>query len=104
MDARPKLPTLRAALQHNVDSLRQALAETVAALSPRVTGRETSPAVVAEILTIFALGLIASSALGAQRASRSPEAALKALVRALVTGTAHRRRQPRTRVAPGSYL
>ena len=98
-----QLPPLRAALQHNVDGLRRALAETVAALSPRVAGRETSPpAVVAEILTIFALGLIASSALGAQRASRSPEAALTALVRGLVTGTAHRRRQPRRRIASGS--
>ena len=94
-----KLPPLRAALQHNVESLRQALAETVAALSPRVAGRQTSPAVVAEILAIFALGLIASSALGAQRASRSPEAALKALVRALVTDMAHRGRQPGTRAA-----
>jgi TetR/AcrR family transcriptional regulator, transcriptional repressor of aconitase len=101
-----KLPPLRAALQHNVESLRQALAASVAALAAGAAGKSQAspPPVVAEILTIFSLGLIASSALGTQRASRSGEAALNALVRALVTGTAVRGRQPRTRGASGSYL
>jgi len=96
-----KLPPLRAALQHNVESLREALVHTVSALSFRAAGEREPlpPPVVAEILTIFSLGLIASSALGAQRASRSAEAALRALIRALVMGTHQRGRKPRTRVA-----
>jgi AcrR family transcriptional regulator len=100
------LPSLRAALQHNVEGLRQALAASVAALAAGAIGeRQASPPpVVAEILTIFSLGLIASSALGTQRASRSAEAALNALVRALLTGTAEHGRRPRTRGAQGYTL
>jgi hypothetical protein len=96
------LPSLRAALHHNVDSLRRVLAEAVAGLSPRGAGRGTPPAVVADVLAIFALGLIASSALGTQRASSSQEAALKVLVRTLIGETTALRRQPRNRAAPTS--
>jgi AcrR family transcriptional regulator len=91
-----KLPSLCAALQHNADRLRQVLATTVAGF-PRGAARERrpSPAVVAEILAIFSMGLIASSALGAGRPPRSAEAALKALLVALVPSKPYRARRPR---------
>ena len=84
-----KLPSMRTAMRHNIDSLRTALTANISVLGDYAAGdRETpTPRVAAEILTIFALGLIASSALGTQRTSRSAEAALRALVRALAKGT-----------------
>ena len=84
-----KLPSMRTAMRHNIDSLRTALTANISVLDDYAAGdRETlTPRVAAEILTIFALGLIASSALGTQRNSRSAEGALKALVRSLVKGT-----------------
>jgi AcrR family transcriptional regulator len=100
-----KLPALRTALQHNVDSLRNALALNIAAVGHGSAGDgETSESrVAAEILTVFSLGLVASSALGTQRTSRSAETALKTLIRALVKRRVRRRRQSRPRVAPGSH-
>ncbi|MBS0419897.1 MAG: TetR/AcrR family transcriptional regulator [Proteobacteria bacterium] len=96
-------PSLRALLQDNVDSLRQVLTKVVTSLSFSAPGREScSPAVVGEILTIFSLGLIASGTLGAQRGPRSPETALKALVKALVTETRQSDRSPRPRAASRS--
>jgi AcrR family transcriptional regulator len=83
-----KLPSMRTAMRHNIDSLRTALTANISVLGYNAAGdRQIPPRVAAEILTIFALGLIASSALGTQRTSRSAEAALKALVRALVRET-----------------
>lgn len=83
-----KLPSMRTAMRHNIDSLRMALTANISVIGYYAVDRETpSPRVAAEILTTFALGLIASSALGTQRTSRSAEAALRALVRALVKGT-----------------
>ncbi len=83
-----KLPSMRTAMRHNIDSLRTALAANISVLPHHSAGdREIPPRVAAEILTTFALGLIVSSALGTQRTSRSAEAALRALVRALAKGT-----------------
>jgi len=93
-----KLPPLRASLQQNVDSMRQAFRTSVAGFPHRTAEeRKTSPTLVAEILTVFSLGLIASSALGTGRPSQSAEAALKALVRMLVTGKPSGLAQPRLR-------
>ena len=94
------LPSLRMALQHNVEGLRDALATTVGGLSRGVGARETgtSPSTVAEILTIFSMGLIASSALGG-RASRSAENALKSLVTVLVSRKPSRHRHNRARAS-----
>jgi|SRR5579872_2557864 len=96
-----KLPSLRTALQHNVESLRQALATSLATLSG--DGKApASPAVCAEILTFFCMGLIASSALGPERTSRSANAALKALVAALLgTRPAQAGRRPPARSVSG---
>jgi len=95
-----KLPPLRAALQHNVDSLRQALTASVAALPHRALGeRKSSAPVAGEILTIFSLGLIASSALGTERPARSAEGALRALLAALLKAPPSRGRERRARVA-----
>lgn len=95
-----ELPSLRAALQRNAESLRQALATTLADLSPGAArGRRIPPSVVAEILAIFSVGLIASSALGTGRTSRSAEVALRALLAALVSRKPHRTRQPRARAS-----
>ncbi|MGH8138384.1 MAG: TetR/AcrR family transcriptional regulator [Steroidobacteraceae bacterium] len=91
-----RLPSLRAALHDNVDGLRQALAASITRISrSAVLEQRTSPSSVAEILTIFSMGLIASAALGAEGGSRSAEAALKALVTALVSGKRYRGRRAR---------
>lgn len=95
-----RLPSLRAALQRNAESLRQALATTLADLSHGAArGRRIPPSVVAEILAIFSVGLIASAALGTGRTSRSAEMALRALLAALVSHKRNRTRQPRARAS-----
>ena len=89
-------PPLLTALEQNVGSMRQVLAINVGALAGSSSKRNSSPppAVIAEILTIFSLGLIASSALGTQRTTHSAERALKALVSTLMKGdgSVHERR------------
>jgi len=83
-----KSPTLRAALQQNIDSLRAELALNLSALESQSAGdgETSSSRIAADILAVFSLGLIAWSALGTQRTSRSAESALRALVKALLLG------------------
>lgn len=99
-----KLPPLRAALQDNVNSLQHALTTGVAALGDAAGERPISPpSAVAEILTIFSLGLIASSALGTQRTRQSSERALRILVGALLGGQRRgAQRRPRLSSSAGA--
>jgi AcrR family transcriptional regulator len=83
-----RLPTMRVAFQRNLDGLREALASSINGFSHTTAGeRRPPPPIAADILTSFSLGLIAASALGAERDPRSAEAALRALVKALVIET-----------------
>lgn len=79
-----KLPPLCDALWRNIDELRQALATGVGRAAPgseRSTG--LSDASLAEILSIFAMGLIAWDALGAESGARSGHTALRNLLHEL---------------------
>lgn len=89
-----RAPSLRAALQRNMEGLRKALAEGVSGLSPRaVAEQRLAPAVVAEILTIFSMGLLTSAALSTKRDAHTAEVALVTLVRLLIADVPERRRR-----------
>lgn len=77
-----KVPALRSALWRNIDEMRHSLELGLGNSAARTKGRATSASnhAAAEMLTIFALGLIAWSALGAERGGTSGESALGGLL------------------------
>jgi AcrR family transcriptional regulator len=81
-----KMPALRSALWRNIDEMRRSLEMGVGKTSARAGKRRmgVSSHATAEILTIFALGLVAWSALGADRSANAGEAALGELLTALL--------------------
>lgn len=87
-------PALRAALHDNSNGLRQALTRSISRIcgkSPQ--GERLSPSAIAEILTIFSMGLLAACALGTDESASAGEAALRQLVTTLVTGKPGRGRK-----------
>jgi AcrR family transcriptional regulator len=104
-----KMPALRNALWRNIDEMRRSLEKGVDNSAARAGGRATgtSNQATAEILTIFALGLIAWSALGADRGAKSGESALGELL-AVLLGNRYQpaprkgrpKRRPRRPAAP----
>lgn len=77
-----KVPALRSALWRNIDEMRRSLESGIGTVAARAGSRPApvSNHLAAEMLTIFALGLIAWSALGAERGGTSGETALGALL------------------------
>jgi AcrR family transcriptional regulator len=90
-----RLPTLRAAMQRNVERLQQALTRSVRAIEGENSRLVSEAAPAGEILSVFALGMIVASVLGEDRASKSSEAALKHLVGALIRPRPAKRRARR---------
>ncbi len=85
-----KVPALRSALWRNIDEMRRSLESGLGNASARAAG-QTAPVscqAAAEMLTIFALGLIAWSALGAERSGASGETALRGLL-SMLHGNKH---------------
>jgi AcrR family transcriptional regulator len=79
-------PSLRAGLQANANSLRQALAGSIGHICRKSPPKQSlPPAVTAEILTIFSMGLVAAAALGIEGCASS-EIALRRLITTLLTG------------------
>jgi AcrR family transcriptional regulator len=77
-------PTLCTGLQANADSLRQALAASIGHICRKSASKQSlSPAVIAQTLTLFSMGLVAASALGIE-GSASAETALRRLVTTLL--------------------
>lgn len=81
-----KMPALRSALWRNIDEMRRSLEMGVGKTAANATGRTMSvpSRAAADMLTIFALGLIAWSALGAERGGDSGDAALRGLLTMLL--------------------
>ena len=81
-----KMPALRSALWRNIDEMRRSIEMGVGNSATGDGNRLSSASIkaAAEILTIFSLGLIAWSALGADRSAKSGEAALNELLRVLL--------------------
>lgn len=85
-----KVPALRSALWRNIDEMRRSLESGLAKSTARTGGRPApvSSHAAAEMLTIFALGLIAWSALGAERGGTSGDSALGVLL-SMLHGNKH---------------
>lgn len=81
-----KMPALRNALWRNIDEMRRSLEMGVGKVAARATGRSSSVSgqAAADMLTIFALGLIAWNALDADRGGDSGDAALRGLLTMLI--------------------
>lgn len=71
---------LRSALWRNIDELRDSIETGIGKVRGRARDGAVSDQVAAEILSIFSLGVIAWSALGADRGARSSESALRELL------------------------
>ena len=91
-----KVPALRSALWRNIDEMRRSLESGLGRSAARAGGRPApvSNHAAAEVLTIFALGLIAWSALGAERGGTSGDSALGALLSMLHGKPQRRARRP----------
>lgn len=91
-------PSLRAALHENSNGLRQALTRSIGRISGKSPQEQRlPPAAIAEILTIFSMGLLAACALGTEESASSGEIALRQLVTTLVTGKPSRARRSAAR-------
>jgi AcrR family transcriptional regulator len=92
-----KMPSLRSALWRNIDELRHSMEAGLGKVAGRgsARGRVVSDHAAAEILSIFSLGLIAWSALGAERAAS--ESALRELLFVLLGREKQPARQPKKR-------
>lgn len=77
-----KVPALRSALWRNIDEMRRSLESGLGKSAARVGGRPAavSSHAAGEMLAIFALGLIAWGALGAERGGTSGDTALGGLL------------------------
>lgn len=84
-----KMPLLRGALWRNIDGMRESLEVGVGKVAARSTSRRppVSNQTAAEMLAIFALGLIAWSALAGERGGHSGDSALRGLLGTLLGGT-----------------
>lgn len=91
-----KVPALRSALWRNIDEMRRSLELGLGKAAARARGRPfaVSNQAAAEMLTIFALGLIAWSALGAERGGTSGDTALGGLL-SMLHGNVQRKRRAR---------
>jgi AcrR family transcriptional regulator len=96
-----KMPSLRSALWRNIDGLRHSIEAGVRKVEAHSSTRNKSVSsqTAAEILSIFSLGLIAWSALGADRGAGSSESALRELLALLLGSDRRPSRQPKKRTA-----
>lgn len=86
------MTSLREGLQANANGLRQALTESIGRICRKSSSKQSlPPAAIAEILTLFSMGLVAASALGIE-GSASAQTALHRLVTTLLTGKPATRR------------
>ena len=94
-----KVQSLRGALWRNIDELRHSLEIGIGRAAGPSAGRSRrmSDQAAAEIIAIFALGLIAWSALGAERGGMSGDSALRGLLDMLLGNTRSKSRQKRRR-------
>ena len=94
-----QMPSLRSALWRNIDELRQSMEVGIGKVAGRASARDgaVSAQATAEILSIFSLGLIVRSALGADRGAGSSESALRELLFALLGRGRQPVRRPKKR-------